>query len=69
MEPKKCSYLRKRRQKEGLSLKELGEKAGISRHALSSIEYRRISCGELMARRLGEFFKESWVKFIVKMEK
>lgn len=64
MEPKKFSYLRNIRKKFGMTAKELGQVLGVCRFTITAIEYGRIQCGELNARRFGEFFKERWQNFL-----
>jgi len=64
MEPVLYSYLRETRKRHGLSTKELGAKLGVVPYTLTNMEYGHRICGELMARRLGEFFGEDWIKFL-----
>ena len=68
MEPKKHSFLRKIRKKYAISGYELARRLGLVKNTISLIEYKRISCGELMSRRLGEFFNEDWKKFLSKKD-
>jgi len=64
MTPKRPSFLRKCRQSKGMSTIELGKSLGILPNYISKIEYGKITCGELMARRLGEFFGMDWKLFL-----
>ena len=64
MEPKKKSLLREMRVKAGISQKDLAERIGCDKNIICSIEYNRYPVGELMARRLGEFFEVDWKVFM-----
>jgi ribosome-binding protein aMBF1 (putative translation factor) len=64
MEPKKFSYLRQVRKAQGISSKVLARKLKVHPTNICHIEYGRKTCGEAMARRFGEFFKEDWNKFL-----
>ena len=68
MEPKKPSYLRKRRQQIGISIRELAKIVKIAPNRICNLEYGRQSCGELSARRFGEVFDEDWNNFLSKKE-
>ena len=64
MEPEKTSYLRKRRKEEGLKISEFAALIYMQPTTISHIEYGKEKCGELRARRFGEFFKEDWKNFL-----
>jgi len=66
MNPKnsKHNFLRELRLNKNLTKHELAEAIGIHTTTIHAIESGAIKCGELNARRLGEFFKEDWKKFL-----
>lgn len=64
MEPKHQSFLRNKRRSWGLTIRELAKAIGISPHTISLMEYGKNACGELNARRLGEYFGVDWKKFL-----
>jgi len=64
MKHKIDTYLNRCRKAKNLKIKELADHIGIARTSLSAMEHRRISCGELVARRFGEYFDMDWALFL-----
>lgn len=64
MEPKRPSYLRKKRRQLGLTSGALAKELGMHVQSISMIEYAHCACGEKRARRFAEFFKEDWKNFL-----
>lgn len=57
---KKYHILRQFRLKRQLTCKELAQRVHVFPEQLSRIEIGAQKCGELMARRLGEYFGVEW---------
>lgn len=64
MEPKRPSTLRKYRKSIGITARELGRKLGMYPNHITRLEYGTETCGELTARRFGEFFGSDWKQFL-----
>lgn len=64
MKHKTETFLNKCRKSKNLKIKELADQIGIARTSLSAIEHKRITCGELVARRLGDYFDMDWALFL-----
>jgi transcriptional regulator with XRE-family HTH domain len=64
MEPKYTSKVREVRKRRGLKTKDLAEAIGVVPNYISRIEYGTEACGELMARRIGEYFGLAWKQFL-----
>jgi len=54
------TLLRSLRKEKGLQVKQVAKVVGIHPHELSEIERCVRACGELNARRLGEFYGVDW---------
>lgn len=54
------SFLKKKRVEMGYTQKQLEQKTNIDRCVISEMETGKRAIGELMARRLGKFFKCHW---------
>lgn len=66
MEPKERSFLRDCRKHLKLTTKALASKMKMDASVITRIEYGREPCGEVRARRFGDFFKRPWELFVNK---
>lgn len=57
-------YLRNKRKEKNITIKKLADDLGVSPGGLCLCELGRSATGELLARRLGEYFKDDWKKFL-----
>jgi len=64
---KKHHICRKFRTERNLTTKELAQSLNVFQEQLSRIENGHTKCGELMARRLGEYFGVDWRVFVNNM--
>lgn len=64
---KKHHICRQFRKEKGLTTKQLAQRIHVFPEQLSRIEIGHTKCGELMARRLGEYFGVDWKVFVNNM--
>lgn len=64
MEPKRKSRIRDIRKAFRMTTEDLAKAIGVAPNYISRLEHGKESCGELTARRLGEYFKLNWKQFL-----